>query len=226
MAGSGRAKTARKQGAVEVDHFFERVGRVWPAGRRDLHWHVLPTPGEAAALAAPYAPLALTRPGLEGVPAEWLHCTLLHTVGLGRDDIDLEAVLAEAGAVARTLSPFRLTFDRPSVSTVGFDLSGWPGRPFTVLVDALTQVMAGTKKEFAPAPSRHPHLSLAYAADGAQDVDSVALRTALAAIEGPLSATVVVDRLHLVEQWHDGARIRWEPLAEVPLAHTPAVVRV
>lgn len=37
-----------------MENFFERVGRFWPAGRRDLHWHILPTPDEASALAEPY----------------------------------------------------------------------------------------------------------------------------------------------------------------------------
>lgn len=37
-----------------MENFFERVGRFWPAGRRDLHWHILPTPAEASALAAPF----------------------------------------------------------------------------------------------------------------------------------------------------------------------------
>ena len=31
-----------------------------------------------------------------------------------------------------------------------------------------------------------------------------------------------VDRLHLVEQWHDGAHITWRPIAEVPLAEVSA----
>ncbi|GGR20775.1 hypothetical protein GCM10010497_23880 [Streptomyces cinereoruber] len=37
-----------------MEDFFAKVGRFWPAGRRDLHWHILPTPTEADALIAPY----------------------------------------------------------------------------------------------------------------------------------------------------------------------------
>ncbi|MEU6019368.1 hypothetical protein ABZ826_36875 [Streptomyces sp. NPDC047515] len=59
--------------------------------------------------------------------------------------------------------------------------------------------------------------SVAYTSDGAEDVDAVALRAVLAAIEQPLSGTVVADRLRLVEQWHDGAHITWNPIAAVPL---------
>ncbi|MFJ2111931.1 hypothetical protein ACIOEX_08465 [Streptomyces sp. NPDC087850] len=48
-------------------------------------------------------------------------------------------------------------------------------------------------------------------------VEAVTLKAALAGVEQVLSGTVVVDRIHLVAQWHDGAFLRWEPIAEVPL---------
>ncbi|MGW1496903.1 2'-5' RNA ligase family protein [Streptomyces sp. NPDC002402] len=203
-----------------MEHFFERVGRFWPAGRRDLHWHILPTPDEATALTAPYRGLA--SPGLQSVPVDGMHCTLLHAVGLSSTSIDTAALLEDAASYARTRSPFTLTFDRPAVGNVGVEISGWPGLPFNEIVDAVTQVMAGTGAAFKAAPSRYPHMSLAYASDGAQEVDAVALRAALAAIEQPLSATMVADRLHLVEQWHDGAHIMWRPIGEVPLAGVEA----
>ncbi|MFJ4858685.1 2'-5' RNA ligase family protein [Streptomyces sp. NPDC088730] len=152
------------------------------------------------------------------MPLEGIHCTLLHAVGLHRDDVDLDALLKDVEDRARTVDPFTLTFDRPAIGAIAVEISGWPGNPFTAVVEMLIQAMARTGAAFAPAPSRYPHLSLAYTSDGAQDVDAVTLRAALAAIEEPLSATVAVDRLHLVEQWHDGAHIRWEPIAEVRLA--------
>lgn len=55
-----------------MENFFERVGRVWPAGRRDLHWHILPTLAEAAAIAAPYKDL-LPRRGWRA--CRWTGCT-------------------------------------------------------------------------------------------------------------------------------------------------------
>ncbi|MFJ5725936.1 hypothetical protein [Streptomyces sp. NPDC093149] len=116
------------------------------------------------------------------------------------------------------MRPFTLTFDRPAVGNVGVEISGWPGRPFTEIVDALTQATVSTGAAFKAAPSRYPHMSRAYASNGAEDVDAVTLRAALSAIEQPLSGTVLVDRLHLVEQWHDGAHIMWNPIAQVPLA--------
>ncbi|NIY67995.1 2'-5' RNA ligase family protein [Streptomyces malaysiensis] len=203
-----------------MENFFARVGRFWPAGRRDLHWHILPTAAEASALAAPYKGLAT--PGLHSVPAQGMHCTLLHAIGLSRNHVDTEALLKDVTSYAQTRPPFTLTFDRPAVGTLAVEISGWPGRPFTEIVETLTQTMVRTGAAFTAAPSRYPHMSLAYAADGAEEVDAVALKAALAAIEQPLSETVAVDRLHLVEQWHDGAHITWDPIAEVPLAGVPA----
>ncbi|MFE7402967.1 2'-5' RNA ligase family protein [Streptomyces sp. NPDC057557] len=151
-----------------------------------------------------------------------MHCTLLHAVGLSGTGVDTNALLKEIGSYAQTVRPFTLTFDRPAVGNVGVEITGWPGRPFTEIVDALTQVMVSTGAAFKAAPSRYPHMSLAYASDGAEDVDAVTLRAALAAIEQPLSGPVLVDRLHLVEQWHDGAHIMWNPIARVPRAGVEA----
>lgn len=198
-----------------MDNFFERVGRVWPAGRRDLHWHIVPKPREAEALVAPYQ--GLLRPGLAGVAPRDLHCTLMHAVGLAHDPDVVRAVVEDVTAVAAGTEPFTLTFDRPSIGAVAVEIAGWSAAPFTAVVDAVTAAMRGRGGEFRAAPSRYPHISVAYTTAGAEHLDAVGLRAALAAVAGPLSQTVHVDRLHLVEQWHDGATITWRPLAEIPL---------
>lgn len=198
-----------------MESFFERVGVVWPPGRRDLHWHVLPTQEEAAALAAPYR--EITAPGLHRVPAGGMHCTLLHAVGLGRSDVAVDELLQDVRSAAQTVQPFALTFDRPSVGAMAVEISGWPGAPFAALVDLVTEAMNRTKATFAAAPSRYPHISLGYTGDGADALNAVTLRTAIASIDGPVSGTVLADRIHLVEQWHDGRHITWTPIAEIPL---------
>lgn len=201
-----------------MENFFERVGRFWPAGRRDLHWHILPTQFEAEALAEPYTGFA--RLGLAGVALQDMHCTLLHAVGLTpADAADVDTLVKDVAAYAQTQQPFTLTFDRPSVGSVAVEIAGWPGSRFTTLVDAIAGLMQDRYgSAFSPAPSRYPHMSLAYTTEGAEAINRVDLRAALAAIEGPLSGTVYVDRLHLVEQWHDGQHITWEPVAQVPLS--------
>ncbi|QHC23456.1 hypothetical protein [Streptomyces sp. GS7] len=134
-----------------------------------------------------------------------LHCTLLHAVGLS--NVDKAAVGA----------PCVLTYDRPAVGNVAVEISGWPSHPFKEIVETLTQVMERRFGPFKSAQSRYPHISLAYTTSGAEDIDATDLKAALAAIGQPLSGTVLMDRLHLVEQWHDGARITWTPIAEVAL---------
>lgn len=44
----------RAEVGAQMENFFERVGHVWPVGRRDLHWHILPTRAEAGVLATSY----------------------------------------------------------------------------------------------------------------------------------------------------------------------------
>lgn len=51
---------------------------------------------------------------------------------------------------------------------VAVEFSGWPGLPFTEIVDAATQMMVRTGAVFRPAPGRCPHISVAYTPDGAE----------------------------------------------------------
>lgn len=206
-----------------MENFFERVSRVWPAGRRDLHWHILPTRQEADRLSTPFK--TFPRPGLAGVPAEWMHCTVLHAIGLNAADVDIEELVAATTRRVREreVEPFTLTFDRPAIGTVGMELSGWPGQPFDDLVDHVT---AATTKHapagaFRPSASRYPHMATAYTTAGVDHMAATDLRQELAHLDGPVSGTVLVDRLHLVDQVHDGSRITWQPLAQVPLGGTP-----
>ncbi|MFD4861612.1 2'-5' RNA ligase family protein [Streptomyces atratus] len=156
-----------------------------------------------------------SRPGLSRVPSEWLHCTLLHAVGLSADDVD--ALVRDARAHVQQVEPFTLIFDRPAIAPVAIEISGWPGTPFTRLVDSITQLTQEQRTAFQPAASRYPHMSIAYAGEGSETINPVDLRAALAGIEEPLSHTVRADHIHLVEQWHDGATIKWEPIASIPL---------
>jgi hypothetical protein len=151
-----------------------------------------------------------------------IHCTLLHAVGLAITDVDTDALLKEIQISAQRVQPFKLTFDRPAVGNDAVEISGWLAHGFTEIVNSLTKTMIRSGALFTPAPSRYPHVSVAYASDGAETLDDGALRAALADIDRPLSATVNVERLHLVEQWHDGTHIMWHPIATVPLAVSTA----
>ncbi|MFE4800481.1 2'-5' RNA ligase family protein [Streptomyces sp. NPDC056708] len=149
-----------------MENFFERVAKAWPVGRRDLHWHILPAASEGDALLASYPEAVFSRPGLSWVPGEWLHCTLLHAVGLSADDVDVDALVRDVHAHAQQVEPFTLTFDRPAIAPVAIEISGWPGTPFTRLVDSITQLTQEQRTAFRPAASRYPHMSIAYTAIG------------------------------------------------------------
>lgn len=111
---------------------------------------------------------AITAPGLQNVPMDWMHCTLLHAIGLGRDAIDIDALLSDVRRATQDVEPFALTFDRPSVGTVGVEISGWPGKPFAMLVDIVSAAMDRTGAAFKAGPSRSPHISLGYTSTGAE----------------------------------------------------------
>ncbi|MFJ3926328.1 2'-5' RNA ligase family protein [Streptomyces sp. NPDC090022] len=142
---------------------------------------------------------------------------MVHAIGLARDAIDTDALLQDVRRATQGMKPFTLTFDRPSIGTVAVEISGWPGKPFTALVDIVTAAMDRTGAASKAGPSRYPHISLGYTSTGAEELNAATLKTALASIDQPLSGTVLADRLHLVEQWHDGGRIMWTPVAVVPL---------
>jgi hypothetical protein len=206
-----------------LESFFSRVERVWPQGRRDLHWHVLPAPAtEARALSQPYVGITLTK-GLHRVMPEWMHCTLVHAIGADVDSdpavsAGIELLVADVTERVKDIEPFTMTFGRPSIGQIAIEAPGWPGRQHRALVE---HVMAAHRGLWGEAhqlsPSRYPHISLAYAGEGAEDIDVKALKAQLSDIEGALTTDVYVDRLRLVAQRHDSASITWQPLAEVLL---------
>ncbi|MFE5709568.1 hypothetical protein ACFQ7J_01860 [Streptomyces sp. NPDC056501] len=88
-------------------------------------------------------------------------------------------------------------------------------------MDMVTAAMGRTGAAYKPGPSRYPHIALGSTTDAADVLDAVTLRASLASIEKSLTGTVLADSIHLVEQWHDGRHIRWNPIAEIPLGtHT------
>ncbi|WP_405188894.1 hypothetical protein [Streptomyces anulatus] len=99
-----------------MESFFKKVARVWPTGRLDLQRRILPTPTQAAELIAPCE--AINWQALSRVSADGMHCTLVHAVGPGRDDVDVDAPLSDVRASTQALDPFALTFARPSVDAV------------------------------------------------------------------------------------------------------------
>lgn len=203
--------------------FFEGAethAHPWPAGRRDLHWHLLPPRTEETtdALLGPYTGLLRT-PGMEMVMPDWLHVTVLRA---GPHDQASEGEIAEMTdrvreAVAGT-GPVELVFSRSSVGTVGIARAGWPRAAAHALHRAawsVTRQVVGDRWWLAPAIF-HPHLTLAYAGRDAEQADRDDMKNMLSRVDAG-EATVSFPTLTLVSQWHTHQEILWEVLATIPL---------
>ena len=192
----------------------------WPAGRRDLHWHLLPkTVADREALAGPYRELA-RQPGLEPVDDEWLHVTVLHC-GPHQDATagEIQEIATRVREAVAGGGPVELTFARPQVGSVALERAARPGvatrRLWDVTRTATTEVV-GERWPLQPAAAYYPHVSLAYAGSQASLADRGVLKQLLSDIDAG-EVTLVFSSLSLVSQWHDGRRIVWDSLVTVPL---------
>ena len=191
----------------------------WPAGREDLHWHVLPPADLAEQLVANYAPLT-SRPGLAAVQARWLHCTILHSLPVGHLDADLTKILAGVEAGCAEFAPWQMVVDRPVPGLVAVEAAATPGveaRKLCRLISDVTAQVTGTPLVPHPADDYYPHLSLAYASGPVPDRP---LRAWLSDHFFPPVAFEVRD-IALVAQSHDGREITWRRLATIPLGGPP-----
>lgn len=184
-----------------IEDFFSRVETrryAWPAGRADLHWHLLFDTGTVQRqLVAPYREIT-HRPGLAPVPARWAHLTVLHGGPVDAyQDGEIEAITEQVRAAVADLAPFDLVVDRPSVGRVALECPARPGAPARRLWELTAAVDAEvTGGRFPLIPDGYaPHLTLAYGIAGDQRAD----------------------RLALVAQSHNRRHITWTPLATVPL---------
>jgi len=197
----------------------------WPAGRRDLHWHLLPPSVEQARklLLDDFGEL-LRAPGLEAVPPRWLHTTVLHSGP--RDSVtdqEIDAIVQEVREATAGEQPVELVFDRPTIGTVAISRPGRPGEAARRLWEATwraTQRVVGDRWPLIP-EVYHPHITIAYAGSAASAADRAVLKAELSDTTGE-AATLVFPALTLVEQWHTHHRIVWQPLATVPLGTPPA----
>ena len=170
--------------------------------------------------AAAYQGITST-PGLHQVPAEWIHCTLLHAIGADHDVLSEESVnglVEHATERLQHIEPYHVTFGRPEIGTVAVERAGWPGWPHRTVVE---QLVTAHREVYGDAhhlsPSRYPHVSLAYAGEGAESIDTQALKLKLSDVWGPADVSVYVQSVDLVAQSHDGKHITWHPITRIPL---------
>ncbi|WP_414167194.1 2'-5' RNA ligase family protein [Streptoverticillium reticulum] len=205
-----------------MENFFDEVERrahAWPAGRRDLHWHALfDLEDVRRALTDPYRDLT-HREGLEPVAPEWVHMTVLHS-GPEQDATaeEIEKITELVRRRCAAVEPIEITFGRPTVGRVAIECPGRPGAPvrrlWQLAYEATTEVV-GNRWPLIP-QGFYPHATLAYAGAEAHKADRRAMKIWLSD-HGPEAVTLRADRLSLVSQWHDGARIVWDHIEDIPL---------
>ncbi|WP_331718824.1 2'-5' RNA ligase family protein (plasmid) [Streptomyces sp. NBC_00161] len=205
-----------------MDDFFAAVESrplAWPRGRGDLHWLItFPPRVVEETLTAPYRELS-SMPGLEPVPAEWMHLTLLHA---GPEDQytpeEIARVIELFRMGAASVPPFDVEFSRPSVGKVALEMAGRPGAPSRRLWEIATQAFEEVApKRWPLIPEHHaPHMSIAYGSSSAAKANPAVMKVWLSD-HGPGPVTLRAEKAVLVSERHDGARITWTHLAEVPL---------
>jgi hypothetical protein len=212
--------------AASIDDFFAGVESrrpAWPAGREDLHWHLLFDEGLVQTqLVLPYRELT-HRPGLEPVAAGWIHTTVMHGGPIDRyTDSEITTIVDQVGEACATIAPFDLVYDRPTVGTVAVECPARPGAPARRLWELTTRIDASvTGGRFAriPAGDYYPHASLAYGIDGPERADRHAMKAWLSDHPDHHGGPVVFRATHLslVAQQHNRRHITWRPIAVVPL---------
>jgi 2'-5' RNA ligase len=196
LAGSPNTASRRWQDQAHteggpVDDFFAAVEtrtHPWPAGRSDLHWHLLPPTVEQgrAALQDGYREL-LDHPGMEMVMPRWLHVTVLHS-GPAQDatEQEIDDIVSSVREEVRAAGtgPVELTFARPSVGTVAIERAARPGaaarRLWEATWTATCRVVGQGRWPLIP-QVYYPHSTLAYGGADAAWADRRLLKALLSA---------------------------------------------
>lgn len=201
-----------------MESFFERVKGFWPAGRQDLHWHLLPDRELArTALVEPYRQLT-HRDGLAPIPAEWIHVTVLHGAPVEQvSTTELDKLTAGMRERCAQLAPVTITLHPPMVGSVALECAGRPGAPARAVWQAAidTNIEVLGDRMIGPRANYEPHAALAYC--DVPQVNGAPLKAWLSDNAAD-PVTFTASQVTLVAQHHDGHHIIWEHLLDVPLA--------
>jgi 2'-5' RNA ligase len=204
-------------------HWWWRPG--WRAGRRLYAWHL--TFGDQTVsrgrahlrrVVGGYQARLAGLPGLDLVPADWLHLTL-QPVGFA-DEVaagDAERIVVAVRRRCATLAPPRLTLGPAQLQAEGVWL---PAAPTATVGRVRAAVRAGIAEVWGAARARvpeaagafTPHVSLAYSDTDGPDAPFAAALAATA----PRSATVELTAIQAISLGRDAHLYRWEILATVP----------
>jgi 2'-5' RNA ligase len=203
------------------NHWWWRPG--WAPGRRLYAWHLTfgdqtVTRGQAdlRRVVGGYQAGLAELPGLDLVPAEWLHLTVQ---GIGfADDVDageLEQIVAAVRRRCAALAPVRLTLGPAELQDEGVWLRVAPAvavRRVRAAVRAGIAEVWGASRVPESAGGFVPHVSLAYSST---DGPSEPYAAALAGMR-LRSATVELGAIQVVSLSRERHLYRWEAVATVP----------
>jgi 2'-5' RNA ligase len=197
-----------------ADHWWWRPG--WHPGRRMYTWHItfagMPTVHDLAARTQ--ARLA-GLPGLDLVPARWLHLTMQ---GVGfTDEVSSTDVASIVEAAQRRLTgvePARVRIGPAQVASEGVILGVAPIQGLTRVRDGLRAAIADIwpTADVPESADWAPHVSVAYSRISGPDA---AYRAALSGIQE--TADVIIDAVHLIVLGRDERVYDWLDHARVGL---------
>jgi 2'-5' RNA ligase len=197
-----------------TDHWWWRPG-VRPS-RRLYVWHILfEGQPEVAVLAQSCQALLTGVPGLDVVPAPWLHLTT-QIIGFADeiDDAEVEAMRAAAAKRLQRLDPVPIALGRVLIHSEAVMLGVRPALALDPVRESLRDAVAGTVRvhQLADAPGWTPHMTLAYSNRAAPAAPVIeAMR------EAPRALDIQIKEVCLVSQVRVGRAYRWNRIATMPL---------
>lgn len=197
-----------------ADHWWWRPG-VGPDSRL-LVWHILfADQPQVRELAAEYQRRLEGIPGLDPVPAEWLHMTT-YIAGMA-EEIGEDAVEEMVAAVANRLdrlAPVRVSLGDLLFHTEAVVLGVRPGDALDPLHEAVVAGVAETigGGHVSNEPAFVPHMSIAYS-----NTDGPAEPVIRALTPAPEPCTVTISEVRLVVQQRVHHLYRWDPIASARL---------
>ncbi|HTX28987.1 MAG TPA: 2'-5' RNA ligase family protein [Streptosporangiaceae bacterium] len=196
-----------------TDHWLWRSG--WRPGRRKYTWYfTLDGHPEVRDLAAGYQARIAALPGLDAIPARWLHLTT-QSVGF-TDEVSDEEVAALLAASAGRLKGFtaqRVTLGPARVVSEAILLDVNPASGLTAirreLREAIAEVLGATR--LAGRDEWMPHVSVAYSHGAGPRAPYVA------AVEGGSTTETVLSAVDLIVLGRDDRLYTWTTLGDVQL---------
>lgn len=196
-----------------ANHWWWRPG--WRVGRRMYTWHVTFDDKPAIHdLAAKYQAKLAGLPGLDLIPARWLHLT---TQGVGFtdevSDSDVDAIVGATRTRLSALAPIAATLGPVTVTpeAILLDVAPLPllRRLREELRAAIIDVL-GPQRLMEP-EDWTPHVSVAYSNSTAPAAEYVA------AVADGETENALIDRVQLIVLGRDQHMYEWTTRADVPL---------